>query len=499
MTTRAYLRISLASAASGSIQKQEERIRAAEAAAGRDPDSITFYIDEGVSGSRDVERPGRDRLLGELKPGDRLVALKIDRLARNVRDLLTIADHVESVGAALVLVDDHIATDGPMGRFLLVLLGALAEFEAATTSERVKASRESFIRAGRHSAGKLPYGWRAVPNPDGAGLVAAVDPEEGPQLRGAVVRVMAGESQNTVRLSLGVSKTGMHKLLNNPRLYGATPVDGGVLLEDDGTPRINPAAAILTLSEWEELRAYLDKPEKAWAKQNGYGRVLLCGTCGDRLYINKSKRKPEYATYRCRKVRHAPGEPSVSVMVPATNEHVEATFLDAFGEQPYRVTTVSGDTSARDEAVIVADLRIEEIERRMRTASREQRRDLNAALMAAYDARDDAASIPDEVRQTVTDTGQTIAEVWAEATDDMRELLVGAFGTFKVQPETAGLPISERVVWEGANPQAITLNGSPVSLGIHRPENVQSTPTLPGFGEGRNDAGELVVTLRQTP
>ena len=100
MTTRAYLRISLATAASGSIQKQRERILAAEKAAGREPDAVVFYTDEGVSGSRDVERPGRDRLLRDLRKGDRLVSLKIDRLARNVRDLLAIADHVESVGAS---------------------------------------------------------------------------------------------------------------------------------------------------------------------------------------------------------------------------------------------------------------------------------------------------------------------------------------------------------------------------------------------------------------
>ena len=481
MTTRAYLRISLATAASGSIQKQRERILAAEKAAGREPDAVVFYTDEGVSGSRDVERPGRDRLLRDLRKGDRLVSLKIDRLARNVRDLLAIADHVESVGASLVLVDDAINTDGPMGRFLLVLLGALAEFEAATTSERVKASRESFLEAGRHAAGKLPFGFCSVPNPDGSGLVVAVDPEDGPRLRQAVMRVIAGESQNSVRRSIGVSKTGMHKLLHNPRLYGATPVDGGVLLGSDGQPRINPEAAILSLTEWQQLRDRLDKPEKAWHRQTGYGRALACGVCGQRMYVNLNKRNPAYATYRCRKTMHAPGDGSVSVMRDGANEFVEGEFLRRFGDQPYRVTTLTNDSTARQEAVLRADLRIEELTRRMRAADRGERRALNDALMVAYDQRDDALAVPDEQRQTVTDTGRTLAEVWADSDDALRERLILALGRFEVVPGTRGRPIDERVRWVGVDAGAVTVDGERVTVGLSdEPEAVQ--PALLGTG-----------------
>ena len=96
----------------------------------------------------------------------------------------------------------------------------------------------------------------------------------------AIDRVMAGEAQDTVRHSLGLSKTGFHNLLNNPRLAGMTPEGEGVVMVN-GVPRVDPEAAILSLPEWQALKAYLAKPEvKAWSKREGYGRALACGVCG---------------------------------------------------------------------------------------------------------------------------------------------------------------------------------------------------------------------------
>lgn len=102
----------------------------------------------------------------------------------------------------------------------------------------------------------------------------------------------------------------------------------------------------------------------------------------------------------------------------------------------------------------------------MRLAPREQRQTLNAALMAAYDDRDKAAEIPDEVRQTVTETGQTIAEVWADSADEMRERLIQPFGRFVVLANTRGKPIGERLSWDGLSPELVRLNGAAVALGL---------------------------------
>ena len=67
-----------------------------------------------------------------------LVIAKLDRLSRNVRFLLAIADGVGEGG--LVFCDLPQFPPGPMGKFFLTLLAAVAELEAGLISQRTKAA-----------------------------------------------------------------------------------------------------------------------------------------------------------------------------------------------------------------------------------------------------------------------------------------------------------------------------------------------------------------------
>jgi DNA invertase Pin-like site-specific DNA recombinase len=288
-----YSRISLETERSGSISKQTGRIRAAVTADGGDPEALVWFEDRSVSGSKVLmkDRPGGGALLREVRQGDRVHITNLDRAARNVRDLLNIVETISGAGAEVRFIDNRIDTGGASGKLVLTILGAIAEFEAALIAERRKASLESFAVEGRHAVGKAPIGFRSVENPNGRGLVIEKDPETAPAVRDAVLRVMAGESQNTVRHSLGLSKTGFHSLLNNPRLAGMTPQNGGVVMVD-GVPLVSPNAAILSPVEWRELRGFMSRnASKSWSRQKGYGRALACGECDSRLYVNVSKRR----------------------------------------------------------------------------------------------------------------------------------------------------------------------------------------------------------------
>lgn len=72
-----------------------------------------------------------------LRPGDVLVATKIDRLARSIRDLVGIIDRVHGAGAHLnVLSLGSTDPATPMGKLLVTILGAIAEFEREIMLER---------------------------------------------------------------------------------------------------------------------------------------------------------------------------------------------------------------------------------------------------------------------------------------------------------------------------------------------------------------------------
>lgn len=433
MTDRGYARISLDTLASGSIDKQRARI---EAFAGP---GVEWYPDESVSGSKVPfhERPEGSRLLNDLKQGDRVLVTRIDRAARSVRDLLNLIERIDDAGASIVFVDQAIDTSGPMGRFILVLLGAIAELEAAIIAERRRESLEQFAQEGRHAIGRAPFGFESVPNPNGRGLVIRPHPEEGAILRDAIARVLGGETQESVAQSLGMSKSGFARLLRNPRLAGMTPSDGGVVMVN-GTPRVDPEAALLTMEEYANLQALFD-PERAWTRHEGIGPALTCGVCGERLYFQASKREPEYATYRCKR------RPAVAVNAAKAEAHVEQLFLDQFGSTSGVIVEWEGSDTERAEAVTIAQIRLQEVRRRQdKAVTDDEEEALMVDYLAAKRALREAEAIPTAKRLVTRSSDRTIAEDWQGASPAEKVVLLKTVGQWVVQPGR-GLSIEEKV------------------------------------------------------
>jgi DNA invertase Pin-like site-specific DNA recombinase len=89
------------------------------------------------------------RVLDQLRAGDTLVVVRIDRLARSLSHLLEIIERLEAKGAHFRSLQDRIDTASPQGKFTLQVLGAAAEFERALIRERTKAGLASARTKGR--------------------------------------------------------------------------------------------------------------------------------------------------------------------------------------------------------------------------------------------------------------------------------------------------------------------------------------------------------------
>lgn len=111
------------------VQQDTALQRAAFARAG-----VRKVIEEKRSGGG--SRPLLEALLGKLKPGDIVVVYKIDRLARSLVDLLRILQRITDAGAQFRSLTEPLETATPVGRMMLQLLGAFAEFERALIRER---------------------------------------------------------------------------------------------------------------------------------------------------------------------------------------------------------------------------------------------------------------------------------------------------------------------------------------------------------------------------
>jgi len=105
-----------------------------------------------ASGKRD-DRPGLEACLKAVRPGDTLVAWKLDRLGRDLRHLVNLVGDLTKHGVGLrVLAGEGAAIDTTTanGRLMFGFFAALAEFERELIIERTRAGLASARARGRH-------------------------------------------------------------------------------------------------------------------------------------------------------------------------------------------------------------------------------------------------------------------------------------------------------------------------------------------------------------
>ena len=158
-------------------------------------DVVAEFVDDGVSATlnRPEDRVGWMTLLASPEWFDAVIIWKVDRLARRVMDFLRADETLQARGAAMVCVEQSLDMTTGEGRAFAQMLAVFGELEASAISARSVAARSFLIQSGRVAGGGLPYGWCSVPNPDGAGLVLAQDPERISWVRGMAMRALRGD------------------------------------------------------------------------------------------------------------------------------------------------------------------------------------------------------------------------------------------------------------------------------------------------------------------
>lgn len=105
-------------------------------------------FEETASGSR-WDRPELQRVLDQLSEDDTLVVWKLDRLSRSLKDLLHIMERIGNAGAGFRSITENIDTTTPVGRMMMQMVGAFAEFERAMIRERTSAGLAAARAEGR--------------------------------------------------------------------------------------------------------------------------------------------------------------------------------------------------------------------------------------------------------------------------------------------------------------------------------------------------------------
>lgn len=93
-------------------------------------------------------RPELEKCLASLQAGDVLIVYKLDRLARSLKHLLFVLERLEAAGAGLRSITEPVDTSTPMGKLIIQVLGAVAEFERTLIRERSIAGQVAAIKRG---------------------------------------------------------------------------------------------------------------------------------------------------------------------------------------------------------------------------------------------------------------------------------------------------------------------------------------------------------------
>lgn len=271
--------------------------------------------DNDVSATRHSrkERPAYEQLKEILRPGDVLVIWAASRAQRDLEAYVQLRNLCAERGV-LWCYGGKIYDLNDRGDRLSTGFQALIDEDAAD------AIREAALRAQRANAisgvahGKIPYGYRAIRDPDTGKIVKRVpDETQAPVVREIARRVLRGEkiyaiAQDlndrgvpTSRPSKGWTASSISALIKRPTYAGFRTHQGEVMSKGDWEPLIDP-------EDHETILALMHDPKRLSHRgvepEHLLSGIATCGVCGGRIRQTTTNRKVrgikvKYAQYSC--------------------------------------------------------------------------------------------------------------------------------------------------------------------------------------------------------
>ena len=152
------------------------------------------FIDK--ASGKNIARPQLEAMLDYARDGDIIIVHSMDRLARNLNDLLKLVTQLTDKKIRVEFVKEGLTftgEDSPMSNLLLSVMGAFAEFERALIKER---QMEGIALAKKRGAYK--------------GRKAVLSQEQANEIK---VRVANGDKKSHIARDFGVSRETLYQYL----------------------------------------------------------------------------------------------------------------------------------------------------------------------------------------------------------------------------------------------------------------------------------------------
>ena len=156
-----YIRVSTEDQAREGFSLGEQKEKLLQLCKFKEYEVFKVYEDAGILAKDMAHRPAFQEMLADMKNGkiNYIVAYKLDRVTRSVRDLEELIAVLEKYNTYLVCDRDDVNTSTANGRFFVRMLTVLSQLEIEIVSERTKFWLNGAIKSG-HLPGTIPLGYK---------------------------------------------------------------------------------------------------------------------------------------------------------------------------------------------------------------------------------------------------------------------------------------------------------------------------------------------------
>ena len=290
-----------------SLGEQEEKLLAL--CKFKDLEVYKVYKDAGISAKDMEHRPQFQEMLKDMKNGkiNYIVAYKLDRITRSVRDLEELISVLEQYNCFLLCDRDDVNTSTANGRFFVRMLTVLSQLEIEIVSERTKFGLNGAIKSG-HIPGQRPFGYKSA---DDKKMI--IDNATRPYVEKIFDMYLEGKSfqqianyfeENNIYPKKKWKDTTIQKIIDNKIYMGDYEQYKRIGKQENLEPIVymNVVEPIISRAKWEECQRQKERNQRTYTRDRIYTffQRLKCPNCSRIMKCKGSGgTKRKYIYYTC--------------------------------------------------------------------------------------------------------------------------------------------------------------------------------------------------------
>lgn len=294
----------------------------------KNPDSITYYIDEGIS-AKNMNRFEMKRLIKDVEDGaiDEIIIYKLDRLSRNVIDVYEFIEKLLYLNCNLISIMDNINIHTANGRMLIGLLAIIAQWERETVKERTEDGLINACEQGKFPVGYTPFGYKKKDS------VLSIEENSASIIKRIFELACQGQTMKEIQNYLieenikinkaYITTDGLKKLLQKHIYYGNFVYKG--------TQYNKVVPAIISKETFDLANKTISKRFKTFDNTKYYfGNRVRCA-CGEILNrVSTQKKKKTYYYYYCESCRKRIGQTKlIEDVLPNIYANINASTIES--------------------------------------------------------------------------------------------------------------------------------------------------------------------------